>query len=152
MHSSRMHTICCSGHLSCHTCPMPNMSPTMYTTLPCMSPAKHTPCHTCPLPCMPSTPTTYATCHACPPPHMPPSVDRILDTCLWKHYLSATTVADGKNYLCKWPGFVKCSTFLPEDQQNILNWHSVSVKGYITIWEQMKLVVPSQKVMKPNEE
>ena len=25
-----------------------------------------------------------------------PSVDRILDTCLWKHYLSATTVADGK--------------------------------------------------------
>ena len=26
----------------------------------------------------------------------PPSVDRILDTRLWKHYLSATTVADGK--------------------------------------------------------
>ena len=23
------------------------------------------------------------------------TVDRILDTCLWKHYLSATTVADG---------------------------------------------------------
>ena len=30
-------------------------------------------------------------------PHMPP-VDRILDTCLWNHYLSATVVADGKNY------------------------------------------------------
>ena len=27
----------------------------------------------------------------------PPPVDRILDTCLWKHYLPATTVADDNN-------------------------------------------------------
>ena len=27
----------------------------------------------------------------------PPPVDRILDTCLWKHYLSATSFADGKD-------------------------------------------------------
>ena len=29
-------------------------------------------------------------------PHAP--LDRILDTRLWNHYLSATVVADGKNY------------------------------------------------------
>ena len=28
--------------------------------------------------------------------HLP--VDRILDTRLWKHYLPATTIADGKNF------------------------------------------------------
>ena len=28
--------------------------------------------------------------------YLPPLVDRILDTCLWKHYLSATSFADGK--------------------------------------------------------
>ena len=27
----------------------------------------------------------------------PPPVDRILDTCLWKHYLSATSFADGND-------------------------------------------------------
>ena len=53
MHSSRMHTIHCSGCL-----------------LPCMPPAMHTPlCHTCtPLPCM-SPFTTHTTLL----PHMPPS-------------------------------------------------------------------------------
>ena len=30
--------------------------------------------------------------------HLPP-VDRSLDTCLWKHYLPTTIVADGKNVL-----------------------------------------------------
>ena len=30
------------------------------------------------------------------PPH---PLDRILDTCLWKHYLPSTTVAGGKNAL-----------------------------------------------------
>ena len=50
MHSSRMRTIHCSGHLSSHASP-----PTM-----------HAPCHTCPPP--PHTPY----CHACPPPCMPP--------------------------------------------------------------------------------
>ena len=37
MHSSRMHTICCSGLLSCHACP-PCTPPAMHTTLPCMLP------------------------------------------------------------------------------------------------------------------
>ena len=73
MHSSRMRTIRCSGRLSCHTHP-----------LPCMPPCHaHLPCHACPsLLCTPP-------CHAYPPP-----VNRILDTCLWKHYLSTTTAAD----------------------------------------------------------
>ena len=37
MHSSRMHTACCSGRISCHACP-----PAMYAPT----------CHACPLPCM----------------------------------------------------------------------------------------------------
>ena len=31
----------------------------------------------------------------------PPPVDRIFDTCLWKHYLPATTVAGGNKGICK---------------------------------------------------
>ena len=82
-----------------------------------ISPAMHAPCHTypppcaCPLPCMPPMHAPLwcmPPCDACPlsripPPPMPLAtlsphlVDRILDTCLWKHYLSATTVADGNN-------------------------------------------------------
>ena len=58
MHSSRMPTVRCSGHLW----------------------------GVCPGVCLP---------WGCTPP--PPPVDRILDTRLWKHYLPATTVADGKN-------------------------------------------------------
>ena len=89
----------------CHTCP----------------PATHAPCHTWPLPCMcpplphmPPSPcmtpfamhTPFAT-HAPPSPCTPP-----LSTCmrpcgqndrgLWKHYLSATTVADGNNSDANW--------------------------------------------------
>ena len=30
--------------------------------------------------------------------YIPPPVDRILDTCLWKYYLPATTVAGGNKY------------------------------------------------------
>ena len=74
MHSSRMRTIHCSGHLSCYACPLTTPPP--------------------PLPCMPP-------CHARPPPlpctspatHVPMSTDRRL----WKHYFSATTVADGND-------------------------------------------------------
>ena len=65
MHSIRMRTVCCRGHLSCHACPPPShacstlqMSPATHAPSPCMPPAMH-PHHTC-LPC-----------HA-PPPHMPP--------------------------------------------------------------------------------
>ena len=54
MHSSRMRTICCSGHLSCHACP----------------PAMHAPWHAPPA------------MHTTPSPCMPPSpVDRMTDAC-----------------------------------------------------------------------
>ena len=56
MHSSRMRTFRCSGHLSCHACP-----PATHTPLPCMPP------HACPPPCMP--PTMHAPCHAPPAMH-----------------------------------------------------------------------------------
>ena len=97
------------------------VSPTMHGTPnpPRMTPAMHpsvmhTPCHTYPsgyvkmrsyymdktgvLPCIP--PLHHACPTAAPPHHahtllcIPPNLDRILDTRLWKHYLSATTVAD----------------------------------------------------------
>ena len=98
MHSSRMRTVRCCGHLSCHTCLLPCIPPVMHTphhAHPC-----HIPHHTHPLPCMPpchAHPATHAHCHA-HPHHAHPPVDRILDTCLWKHYLSATIVADGNNF------------------------------------------------------
>ena len=78
MHSSRMRTIRCSGHLSCHAHP-----PDMHAPLSCM----HTP-----LPHMPP-------CQVCPLPHLHPSIDRMNDTRLWKHYLSTTTLADGNKYI-----------------------------------------------------
>ena len=84
MHSSRMHTVRCSGRISYHT---PHTCP-----LPCTPPVMHTPCHACPhmhaphhafpplhtpLPCMP--PATHAPNHTCPHhahplPHMPPTM------------------------------------------------------------------------------
>ena len=90
VHSSMMRTVRCSARLYCHAC---------------------LPYHAYPLLCMPllpcSPPTTHAPCHAHPLPHMhvpqprtpPPTVDRRNDTCLWKHYLSATTVADGNKIM-----------------------------------------------------
>ena len=62
MHFSRMHTICCSGCLSCHTCPLPDTPPAM-----------HTPCHTCSL-CHkpPFAMHTPFTMHAPPSPHTLP--------------------------------------------------------------------------------
>ena len=119
-----MRTIHCSGRLSCHTCPLPTTHTHCHAyPLPHM-PACHTcclPC-TCPLshmpPCHKCLPATHAPCHAhvpyhtCSPAmHAPPpptvcvpppathtpSIDRILDTRLWKHNLSATTVADGNS-------------------------------------------------------
>ena len=69
MHSSRIHTVRCSGRFSCHACPpQPNYTfpptthpPTMHDPLPC------TTCLTCPL-------AIHAPNHACPhnthpPPH-----------------------------------------------------------------------------------
>ena len=110
MHFSRMCTICCSGHLSCHACPLlpcmppchacplPHMPPAMHTSLPCMLPTMHAPHHAWPLPC--DTPTTHALpcmlpAMNTPLPHMPPHhvcspchtclpvthVNRITDAC-----------------------------------------------------------------------
>ena len=64
---------------TCHECPCQSCHPALHATLPCMSPAMHTlptpTMHTCPLPCTP--PRGQNNRH------------------LWKHNLSATTVADG---------------------------------------------------------
>ena len=88
MHSSRMHTVCCSGYLPCllphmppcHACPPPCMPP------PCMPPTMHTPLlpHMCPLAMHMSPSHTHplpcAPCHACPLatytplPCMPPAM------------------------------------------------------------------------------
>ena len=61
----------------------------------CLSPPVPSTCwdtHPLPSACWDTHPTS-----ACWDTHPPPRVDRILDTLLWKHYLSATTVADGIN-------------------------------------------------------
>ena len=85
-----MRTVHCSGHPSCYVHPL----------------AMHAPLHhTCPpLPCMPSFATHAPLCHAHPHlPHMPPFAMHAplppwTDRHLWKHYLSATTVADGNKW------------------------------------------------------
>ena len=56
------------------------------------------------------TPLGHVTCDACWEANPPPP-DRILDTCLWKHYLPATTVARGNYLIHFWP--------LPSTQQMI---------------------------------
>ena len=95
MHSSRMRTVCCRGHLSyhacspCHACPPPHMSPATHDPSPlprmphpspCTPFTTHAPplhhecplCHGCPLH------HTAPLCHACPLCHAqpPPPVDR----------------------------------------------------------------------------
>ena len=66
MYFSRMRTVRCSGHLSCHAHTLPCMPPchvdshTMHAPRPCMPS-----CHACPLPCMPP-------CHTCTLPCTPP--------------------------------------------------------------------------------
>ena len=79
-----------------HTCPLPCISPAMYSPCHACPPAMHAPLpcmpphHACSLPCMP--PTMHVPCHTCPPATHTPChaclpMDRILDTHLWKHYL-----------------------------------------------------------------
>ena len=106
----------------CHSCPLPCTPLLCIPPLPCMPLAMHVPHHTHPLPCMPpyrthpvphTHPTMHASCHTHPLPHMLP-MDRILDTRLWKHYLSATTVADGKyRYICQRYLFASYSVTTP---------------------------------------
>ena len=109
-------------HMSaCHSCPLPclplfatyaPLSPCMpppcmltmhissHTCSLTMPPARHTPHHACPLPCM--LPTTLASLSPCMPPPLPcmppsPCMPPWTDRCLWQHYLSETTVVDGKD-------------------------------------------------------
>ena len=74
MHSSRMRTARCSGHLSWHACPChPPLA--MYAPYHTHSPLHMPPCHTPPAMHTPTmhTPSTYVPhvthtpCHACPP-------------------------------------------------------------------------------------
>ena len=141
MHSCRMHTVRCSGRLSCHAHPLPlqHTPPVMHAPLPCMPlpctapyhpwppamhmlpaihaplphmpPATHSPCHACSLPCMPLPPPCMPCVHA-------PTVDRILNTRFWKHYLSATTVQTVKIW---WNKTVIYCAFSPV-------WFSFSIK------------------------
>ena len=82
MHCSRMRIVRCSGHLSCHTCPLPYMPPhhacppAMHVSSPCHARplAMHSTHHACPLQYMPP-------CYAQPLPHMSPPVNRITDAC-----------------------------------------------------------------------
>ena len=107
-----MHTVHCSGHLSCDACPsLATHPPATHDPPPCrppphMPPAMQAPHYACPpLPCMPPLPWTPSPCtppfatapfttHAPPLHYAWPPVDRRDDTRLWKYYLSATTVAD----------------------------------------------------------
>ena len=110
MHSSRVYTIYCSSHLSCHAYPPPTCMPPLpwiEFPLPHTLPATH-PHHTCPLSCTPlaihasftthAPPAMHAASHTCPPAMHAP----LCHTCPeWqmfvKTYLSTTTVADGNN-------------------------------------------------------
>ena len=73
MHSGRMCTIRCSGHLSCHTHPLPHIPshahpPPLRMPLPHMPPTMNVPYHACPPPCIPPS------CMAPTLPHMPPAI------------------------------------------------------------------------------
>ena len=81
MHSSRMRTARCSGHLSWHACPChPPLA--MYAPYHTHSPLHMPPCHTPPAMHTPTmhTPSTYVPhvthtpCHAHPPSHAPPAM------------------------------------------------------------------------------
>ena len=67
------------------------------------------------------------------PRQTPHPVDRILDTRLWKHFLSATTVADGNKLFFEdaWGNF-----FLPIRAQRIaIQWLSISDQLNWELWQ-----------------
>ena len=89
----------------------PRTPPTMHIPLPCMSPCHaHSPCHAQTPHAFPPAmhaPTTHAPAMHAPLPCTPPCHAHPLamhtprgqnDRRLWKHNLSATTVADGKTF------------------------------------------------------
>ena len=100
-----------------HACTPAMHTPCHVHLLPCMhpchacTPAMHTPCHACPpLPCIHPFDRHTLLHHTCPlfimhaplhhtysPPHFATHTPHCgqNDRRLWKHYLSATTVADG---------------------------------------------------------
>ena len=118
-----MCTVHCSGCFSCYAgSPSPPCTPpTTHAPLPCMHP-----CHTCPLPCTPPMPPLPCTPLPCMPPAThtplscmwhapsamqapPPPLNRILDTRLWKHYISATSFAGGNKQI--WPHTHRMSSY-----------------------------------------
>ena len=87
MHFSRMHTVCCSGRRSCHTCPLPAMNAPWRAH----SPGMHIPlCPAHPPTCMPSyhAHPSHQACHIIT--HAP------LTTHAPLHHTRTTTVPDGK--------------------------------------------------------
>ena len=104
-------------HAPCHAC-----LPAMHAPLLHTPPATHAPCHVhLHLPCIPPNMHTPL-CHTCPH-HACPPVNIILDTCLWKHYLSATSFADSNKQM-------------KQSISGSVNWKHLKFKAFI----QRKLV------------
>ena len=88
-----MHTVCCSGRLSCHACP-PAMDASLLCNPPghactplCMcAPALHVPCYACSL-AMHAPCHTHPTTHGHTPAMHAPPLDRITDACENKTFL-----------------------------------------------------------------
>ena len=102
MHSSRMCTVRCSGHFSCHTHPLPHIPchahpPPPCMPLPHMPPTMNAPHHapSCMAPTLPHMPPAIsAPSHALFPDHAhPPSYEQneLTDRCK-KHYLATTSL------------------------------------------------------------
>ena len=92
-----MHTIRCSGRLSCHACSAPAMHAPSHAHPLHASPTHAPPMHTSPMHSHVPTCTPPCIPHTCPPVMHAPAVDRMYDRHVGKHYLSATSFADGKN-------------------------------------------------------
>ena len=114
----------------CHTCPPITHIPATHAPLPCMPPATHAPpCHACPPPAM----------HT-PLPHTPPSPlpDRILDTCLWKYYLAATSLRAVKMSCMKKKNHV---TFISSLHNTLFAWAQRSLSMVQKLYHSEKLQV-----------
>ena len=151
MHSSRMCTVCCSGHLSCHACLLPCMPPPLCHACPppCTPHATHAPCHAhlllctpptmhAPLPCIPPAMHTLTVMHAllphmspcytCPPCHVQPPLDRMTDACegITFSQLLLRTVMSGnwsnRYGRCKWAVCILLGCFLQRSQNYLIGF------------------------------
>ena len=144
MHSSRMCTTNCSGHLSCHACPPCHTHPNCQScppyhacSLPCMPPAMYSPhhaslpghtcpsSHACPLPCIPPTMQASLATHAPPAMHVPPATHPPwTDRHLWKHNLRKLCLRAViiKKVILSQPGSIKIS--FHKKKELVLMWIS----------------------------